>query len=591
MRKRRLSAIASCAALLSLVGAASAGATTWTQVPSGTDQTIAAIDYRSSTQAWLVTRGGDITGADASGRFRKLASFPGARFTDVAFRPDGVVGLATGYGGGIYRTDDGGVTWATVARPQFRRDCASPAADVPDAALHAVAWAGPNDAWIVGGTVTTAPIVLRTTDAGATWSDANDAGGSCRVGATGIAITDVWVQPGAPDALRFITQASGGLYASDDGLATPATPKGATVESSPGTDFGEPKLAIDPSDVNRLWAAGQIISRIGKPPCGACLVSSRDGGASVSPVTLSGRLTPETVPGPPLVNNFLDLDYAGGTLVAVSGDGVHLSLGGLKAYRQTPSFGKGWSAVDVVSATDALVGGANGVLAQTTDANDPDTTPPTATIDGPRTLTVGERGTWTATVVDGPGGSGVEPQSLWWSGVIPHMSGPWGPTATTEFASAGVHQLTIGYLDRVGNSGTATIDVTVAMRATIPPGRGQERPPRARDPRNASRPVSRRSGGATVTLWKQISLGRGRNVPVRVSAGAARRFVIEVRGAAGSSRPVARTTARLPRAGTKLVRIPLHAKARVGRYRVVVRVYSGRRAVGRPVSLAFKAVR
>ncbi|MDO8211592.1 hypothetical protein [Conexibacter sp. CPCC 206217] len=124
-------------------------------------------------------------------------------------------------------------------------------------------------------------------------------------------------------------------------------------------------------------------------------------------------------------------------------------------------------------------------------------------------------------------------------------------------------------------------------RAVVTPRGGDATPP----PNVSGGSTTQTTGGARLTLWKRIALSRGRYVPVRISARTPRRFVIEIRRSRRPRTRIAMAKARLGRNGRKLVKVPLRADTRTGTYRVVVRVYQGRRAIGRRLSVAIVVTR
>jgi photosystem II stability/assembly factor-like uncharacterized protein len=583
-KRSRLVAAAACTTLLAAAAPASA-ATTWTQVASGTTQDITAVEYRGDTQAWLATGGGQLLSADGGGGFVVRRTFPGESFTDISFDPSGTHGLATTATGGLYRSADGGTNWAPIVLVPVRRSCTDGTATaVPR--LNAAFWADGSIAYAVGGSASTEPIVLRSTNRGLSWSDANWAAPGCRLGVAGTPVTDGLAIPGNPNALRFITESFGAVYSTNDGLATTAIKTGEMI-----TNFDDvPRMAIDAANPSRMWAVDH-----NGAGCGSlCFTFSETGGASDAPMTIVG--SPAGIR-----RNLYGVSYAGGTLVA-AGDGgeIYTSVDGKNAYLQragTPLEGVNWRSVSIADAGRAMVGGAGGVLVRTANANSlPDMTAPTATISGPATLRVGEPGTYTASVADEAGGSGVDPASLAWSS--PGTPGASGPSAAFTFTTTGPRTITLTFKDLAGNAGRATFAVNVTSAGTTPPparrptGRTPGRNPGgAGTPPNVSgRAVTTTTGGATIATWKKVALSRGRFVPVRISARSPRRFVIEIRRAKKPRTRIAMAKTSLRR-GKKLVKVPLRRSTKTGKYLIVVRVYKGRRAIGKRVRTAFVIVR
>lgn len=579
MSKSWRSAAAAAASTVLLAAAPAGAATTWTQVPSGTTADVTSIDYQSDTRAWFTTADGRIFRADGSGSFVHEETVPGAVFADIAFQPGGPVGVAVTTGGQVHRSVDGGDSWSgPVALPLTPRSCTDATATAVRR-LSAVFWAGASTVYYVGGGTATQPIVLRGTEPIVTPRNVNTippGGVGCRVGDATEAVTDGFALPADPNQLHFITDDFGSVFASGDGLASRASPlAGMTI----GTG-GVPRLAVDPANASRMW------------------VTSTNGGLTYAAPGPSRAAIRHADTGLPVGGDLYDVGYAGGTVVAV-GDGGDLftSVDGTTAFRQ-PAAGAlaltNWRAVSVADGGRALVGGVGGALVRTANANAiPDTTPPTGAISGPTSLRAGESGAYAARVADA-GGSGIDPASLAWTS--PGAPGVSGATATFAFATTGTHTITLTFKDLAGNAGRATLPVVVTSAGATPPPR---RPSGRRagggggsgdTPPNATRPATARTGGATITTWRQIALSRGRFVPVRISARSPRRFVIEIRRAARPRTRVAMSKTSLRR-GKKLVKVPLRRSVRTGKYLIVVRVYQGRRAIGKRVRTAFVIVR
>ncbi|HST42677.1 MAG TPA: hypothetical protein VLK58_24360 [Conexibacter sp.] len=583
MRTRAKLTVLTVSAMLAGTAPAVA-ATAWTQVDSRTDQNITTVEYRSDTQAWFATDGGQLFSADGTGAFQLRRAFPGVSFTNVAFDATGTIGLATSATGQLYRSADAGTTWNSVTLGMVRNGCSAGSLPIAMPRLNAAFWADATTVYVVGGSASTEPVVLRSTNGGATFTSINwQPVTGCRLGVGGSPVTDGFAVPGNPDALRFITESFGSVYTTNNGLASDATMTGAMINNTDDL----PRFAIDGANPSRIWAADHSGTSCGS----LCFAFSETGGSSDTAMTIVG--TPDGIR-----RNLYDVAYAGGTVVAVGDAGeIYTSVDGKNAYLQragSPLEGTNWRAVDLADAGRALVGGAGGRLVKSVNANAiPDTTPPTATIAGPSTANVGQAVTFTASVADEPGGSGVDPASLAWT--TPGLTGAAGATATFSFATAGPHTITFSFRDLAGNAATTTKNVFVSAPVTPPPPRRTTSPPpraggRASGtptPSNAGDPSRTSTGGATVTTYRRISLRRGSFVPVWVSARTARRFVIEIRTTGRRPRRVASQRARLGAGKKKLVRVVLRRGIRTGKYVVTVRVFQGRRAIGKRVRTAF----
>ncbi len=562
---KQLGRLAAILAGLLLATAAPAGAATiWTPVASGTTQDITAIDYQSDAAAWFATSNGQLFYANGGG-FTLGGSFPGNSFDDVAFQPGGSVGYAVTVGGHAYRSTNGGQSWTAVSLPTVHNGCFS-STPVAVPRLNAVVWADANTAYLVGGSASTEPVVLKTTNAAAgspTFTSVNSNGTSCLLGNDGDYVTDGFAVPGNANALLFIDVNFGAVFQSSDGFASPLTKTGEMINNFTGV----PRMAVDPNNPNRIWAVDH-----GGGSCGdLCFQYSEAAGASDTAMTIVG--SPSGVS-----ENLYGVGFAGGTLVA-AGDGgeIYTSVDGKNAYLQ-PAGGAqattGWRAVGVADATHALVGGTGGALVKTASANAiPDTTAPTGTIAGPSSVQAGHAATFTASLADEPGGSGVDPASIAWT--TPGVTGVNGTTtASFTFATTGFHTISLAFRDHAGNATTLTAGVTVTAAA------------RSSGPANASHPVVKTSGGAKITLYKTIRIKKGRNVPVRISTSSPRNFVLEILTSKRPYHHVATLKTSLSR-GAKTVKIPLPRRLKNGKYLIVVRVFKGKHGLGRSIRQAF----
>ena len=91
-------------AVAALVGACFAAApasaaSIWTEVPSGTDQNITAIEYQSASRFWFTTAAGAIFKRQANGSFAQVRAAGGVPLNDIEFNSGGV-GFAVGRGVG-----------------------------------------------------------------------------------------------------------------------------------------------------------------------------------------------------------------------------------------------------------------------------------------------------------------------------------------------------------------------------------------------------------------------------------------------------------------------------------------------------------
>src|SRR4051794_26457594 len=112
MRPRTKRLAATAAAGLCLLAPATASAGIWTAVPTPTNQTITAIDYRTDG-LWLTTSSFIYKRTGAS--WTEQLKAPGSNFNAIELNPSGTRGLATGDGGVLYRYD--GSNWSKLPAP------------------------------------------------------------------------------------------------------------------------------------------------------------------------------------------------------------------------------------------------------------------------------------------------------------------------------------------------------------------------------------------------------------------------------------------------------------------------------------------
>jgi photosystem II stability/assembly factor-like uncharacterized protein len=348
--------VVAAAVLLVPVGTASAQSSLWTEVPSGTQHKITAVEYQSDDRLWYATEKGEI--------FRRVGGLPqlqlpatGIPFNDLAMQPGGDVGIAVGNSGTVYRTTDGGTAWNPVSGLQtLDHDCVSGQDTLKAVSgdLLSVRWADASTIYISG----TFRVVLRSTDAGVTFTEHNkQPNQKCRARDLVRDITDT-VFAGGVGYLVSDGTGTPQTWRTADGLATDVPPRARAVEC--GT---RPRLALDPVDLNRLWAVDQCSKA-------EAFRYSEDGGASFATVA---------VPGDP-IKALSDVAVAPGTLIAV-GDGgeILISRDGRTASRH-PAGNHYWRAVDLADGARGAIGGDDGRLLVTTSADSvpvpPGATPP-----------------------------------------------------------------------------------------------------------------------------------------------------------------------------------------------------------------------
>ena len=464
MRHHLLALAAACAVLLCTAATASAGI--WTAVPSGTTETITALDHRADKTVFGTANGKIFTVAGG-----QRASFPGLAVIDLKLNPSGTTGVALLTGGKVSRSTDGGTTWGAAVQLQtYAHDFAcngggpfglTPMTQDPTA----IAWASDTTAYLAANLQ---GVLQKTTNGGAAWSEASrDASGACKLNSgNGNPITDIAAVTGS-DSVYFVKQGFGGMYFTSDALASPPSTRGESVNC-----FDErPSLAVDTASSNRLVAGDRCTGSLS-------VQYSEDGGSNFERT----RLVPDSTP----VNGIYDVAFAGGTALWVGNGGdIFNSTDGRNAYVQRADgvdAARGWRAVSAYSATNAAVAGVGGALVVTSAASTiPDLVPPAGTISGPTSATAGEPTAYTANVADNAGGSGVDPAGFQWS--APGIPGSTSNPASIVFPSAGFYSLKVTFKDRAGNPGEATLGITV--KAPSP---------------NAGRRTVSLPGGGSITL-------------------------------------------------------------------------------------------
>ncbi len=126
---------------------------TWTQVTSGTSQTLYDVQYITELTAIAVGDNGTVLRTTDGGFLWTVISTPitnGLKGVDMAST---TIGVAVGTSGKILRTTDSGLTWTSISSGTT-------------ATLYGVAFATSSIGYVVGSSGT----VLKTTDGGSTWS-------------------------------------------------------------------------------------------------------------------------------------------------------------------------------------------------------------------------------------------------------------------------------------------------------------------------------------------------------------------------------------------------------------------------------------
>ncbi len=342
---------------------ASAGATTWTQIPSGTTSTITAVEYQSPTRFWFTTANGEIFTRNGGGFTRQYGP-SGITLNDVEFLPaPSQVGMAVGNAGQVLRTANGGLNWESVSSVPVSKtgttfpDCtgSSPLGDA-----YAVRFAGETAAWIMaeGAQLARSSGTTSTVGSTGTWVDANrDIDNTCKIPAPySQGIGDAFFVPTNPNVAYFCEGSFHKVFLTANALSSAATEKAAGC----GNGQGPAHIAGDPANPSRMWA-----------------VTPGPYGVSMTARTADGWSSSETFK---LVNTearpfseAADVDYAAGTVLSAGGGGMILSsVDGDNFYFNDatgPLATTGWSAVSLASADNGAVAGGGGALVVTTDAS------------------------------------------------------------------------------------------------------------------------------------------------------------------------------------------------------------------------------
>lgn len=433
-------------------------ASIWTPVASGTTETITAVSYRADRTVFGTANGKIFTLAGG-----QRASFPGEAVVDLEVNPSGTAAIAILASGKAVRSPDGGTTWNAPVQLQtydFGGCASSPAGAVGlvnlPSAPTAISWTSDSGAYIVSNTPGS---VLRTANAGGSWSEISRQSNQTCVLKTSDALTDVAPIVGS-SSVYFVTKAFGNTFFSSDALASTPSDRSESVNC-----FDQkPSLAVDSADGSRL-ASGDGCEG------GLSLQYSEDGGTTFN--------YPSRQPESVGVNGINDTAFVGGTIVwAGKGGDVFTSRDGRTAYSQKvegPDATRDWRSVSGYSASNFAIAGNGGALYVTTNGtNIPDVVAPNGTINDPGFVAAGTAKTFTANLLDNVGGSGIDPASIRWTATgIPEAS---GNPASITFPSAGFVTLTVRFKDVAGNEGSATRSFFVESASASAPGTTRQNP-------------------------------------------------------------------------------------------------------------------
>jgi hypothetical protein len=442
-----------------LAGPASAGI--WSEIPSGTSAEITAIEYQSDTRFWFTTSTGEIwkRRADLSGFDNvRPANFVG--LNDIEFQNGGDIGLAVGKNGTVLRSTNGGANWFPVTGITVSNlgdgsgnkcTIATPLGEV-----NFVRFAGNNRVWIGAQDrqiATSQPATAADVGATGTWIDANRkvppvAGDNCWI-TQGEGFADMFITPNP--AVFFIGTGAydEAVYSANNLMGTPQT---RPAEIANGFVLSG-SMAGDPANPDRMWA-------VSGAPYGNSTAQYTEDGYQTSHWFHVVNESSHDFPN----YGAYDVDYAGGTVLTAGNAGYILHSTNGRDFYWNGADGalatQDWRAVGLASANRGAVGGLNGKLVITNQANvTPDIVKPTGTISGPSSVTARRAATFTLNAAD-EGGSGLNPSSYNWSTAgLPNQS---GQTVAFTFPNTGSATITVTFADNAGNVATATRFVTIA---------------------------------------------------------------------------------------------------------------------------------
>ncbi|MGB9182759.1 MAG: hypothetical protein WCB67_01735 [Solirubrobacteraceae bacterium] len=358
------------ALVASLVPVAAAhAASIWTPINSGTTDTISAIVYQSPTRFWYATTNGKIEYFNGSSFVAGAITTAGENFTDLAFQPpdgvsgpgsSGLYGYAVTSNGDVFQTYNGGLSWTPVPPPLTQASCTD-TTTAAETELNAVVWSSPSTVYLLGNNSTLAKATNANTPT-PTFTEINKTGsGGCAaqgLDTTPTNLTDATFLPANPLDGFMISQNFGSLYATSNGFVS-----GSKKSEMVNNFQGNPRLAQDPANPNRVWAVDHAAGGGGCDEL--CLQFSIDGGVTDAHATFPNDPTPSV--------GLFDISSQGGTEVtAGSGGEIFNSVDGSKFYLQRADGAlatENWRAEDAFDAAHAAVGGEGGALAVTAQAN------------------------------------------------------------------------------------------------------------------------------------------------------------------------------------------------------------------------------
>jgi hypothetical protein len=378
LAKRLTPVLASICATFA-IGAAQASAATWTQVSTGTTATITSIDY--STGAVIFTTSNGEIFKQSGSTFVRVENKPGVVLNQV--RMNGLLGLAVGNAGEVFRTENGGSIWTKESA--LMGDNSACDGEAPLGSVYAIAWASAKEAFISAA----GHQIDRSTDEGKTWSPVNHSLSECVIHED---VTDISFVPGSsPPVGYFLSNDFGKVFLLKESASLKFSEDVSPLQDSLNDYTDLSRLAVDPSNPARQW---DVNPEPGQSGDSLAFGLTTDGWGS----TAANWTFANTGSSSPAQNAY-DVAYAGGTVLADGNNGELLgSIDGTTFYQWNAGgslTGENWRAVALSDGSHAAIGGANGVLALTADAQDvappvPPVTPITTPVITPPVITTGQ---------------------------------------------------------------------------------------------------------------------------------------------------------------------------------------------------------
>ncbi len=358
VRMRRIAPLLALTCAMLAIYTTQAGAATWTQLSTGTTATITSIDYSTGTVIFTTSNGGIFKQSGSA--FAQVENDPGVVFNQV--RMNGLLGLAVGTGGVVFRTVNGGGTWTQDA--PIMADDSSCSSEVPLASVYSIGWATPTEVFISAANHQ----IDRSIDGGEAWSRVNNGASGCVINSD---VTDIFFVPGAsPPKGYFLSQDFGKVFLLQETPSFEFSKDVATLQDSLNDYTDVSRLAVDPANPARQW---DVNPQEGSSGDLLAFGLTSDGWGS----TPGNWTFANSESGSPSQNAY-DVAYAGGTVLADGNNGELLgSIDGTNFYQWNAGgsiASENWRAVALADGAHAAIGGVNGVLAVTADAQD--VTPP-----------------------------------------------------------------------------------------------------------------------------------------------------------------------------------------------------------------------